>query len=63
MEARLVGGWARILMKILSWNVRGLGSRVKRKRVRETVIKAAPDVVLLQETKLEVLDDLVVRDL
>ena len=31
--------------------------------MRETIIKASPDVILLQETKLEVLDDLVVRDL
>ena len=49
-------------MKILSWNVRGLGSRAKRKRVKDTISKATPDVVLLQETKLEILDDLVVRD-
>ena len=50
-------------MKILRWNVRGLGSRAKRKRVRETILKASLDIVLLQETKLEILDDLVVRDL
>ena len=49
-------------MKILSWNVRGLGSKTKHKRVKETTIKAAPDVVLIQETKLKTLDDLVVRD-
>ena len=50
-------------MKIFSWNVRGLGSRAKRKRVKETISKATPDVVLLQETKLEMLDDMVVRDI
>ena len=49
-------------MKILSWNVRGLGSKTKHKRVKETTIKAAPDVVLIQETKLKTLDDLVVKD-
>ena len=51
-------------MKILSWNIRGFGSRAKRKRVKETIVKATLDVViLLQENKLETLDDLVVRDI
>ena len=63
MVARRVSEWESFSMKILSWNVRGLGSKAKRKRVKETISKATPDVVLLQETKLEILDDMVVRDI
>ena len=43
--------------------LRGLGSRAKRKRMKETISKATLDVVLLQETKLETVDDMVVRDI
>jgi len=38
-------------MKIISWNIRGLGGVVKRLEVR----------VCLQETKLKVIDDFFVR--
>ena len=38
-------------MKILSWNVRGLGRPEKRSKVRSILKERGVDVVLLQETK------------
>ena len=45
-----------VLMKILSWNTRGLGSRKKRRTVRRFLSTQNPDVVMLQETKREIWD-------
>lgn len=44
-------------MIVLSFNVRGLGGRVKRKRVRELVREQHVDFLAIQETKLEVVTD------
>lgn len=44
-------------MKILSWNVRGLGGFAKRPEVRKLVSEKGPSIVCLQETKLSVIDD------
>lgn len=63
MEVNLGGGRVSLLMKLLSWNVRGLGSCAKRKRVKEVILKATPDIVMLQETKFECLDTLSIRDI
>lgn len=38
-------------MKIISWNIRGLGSRKKRKVVKDFLYHENPDIILLQETK------------
>lgn len=38
-------------MKILSYNIRGLGGRVKKEEVRGLIGKFCPDFVCLQETK------------
>ncbi|KAK2440720.1 hypothetical protein QL285_012099 [Trifolium repens] len=46
-------------MKIVSWNVRGLGRVDKRNEVRKLVREKTPYVVCLQETKLQACDDLV----
>ena len=43
-------------MKIISWNMRGLGSRKKRRVVKDFLRLQNPDVVMLQETKREVCD-------
>ena len=43
-------------MKILSWNKRGLGSKKKRRIVRNFLSSQNPDVVMLQETKREIWD-------
>ncbi|KAK2421839.1 DNA-(apurinic or apyrimidinic site) endonuclease [Trifolium repens] len=44
-------------MKIVSWNVRGLGRVDKRKEVRKLVGEKNPLIVCLQETKLQACDD------
>jgi len=44
-------------MKILSWNVRGLGGFVKRPEVRTLINEKNPSIVCIQETKLSVVDD------
>jgi endonuclease/exonuclease/phosphatase family metal-dependent hydrolase len=44
-------------MKIISWNIRGLGGMVKRKEVRKLVGEQIPSIVCLQETKQEHCDD------
>ena len=41
-------------MKIISWNIRGLGSRTKRRVVKDFLRLQNPDVVMFQETKREV---------
>ena len=38
-------------MKIISWNTRGLGSRKKRRVVKDFLRTEKPDVVMIQETK------------
>ncbi|KAJ9701108.1 hypothetical protein PVL29_006452 [Vitis rotundifolia] len=43
-------------MKIISWNTRGLGSKKKRRVVKDFLRLQNPDVVMLQETKREVCD-------
>ena len=40
-------------MKILIWNVRELGDPRKRGKVKEIILKVGPEIVMLQETKLE----------
>ncbi|WKA03336.1 hypothetical protein VitviT2T_021451 [Vitis vinifera] len=40
-------------MKIISWNVRGLGSRNKCRMVKDFLRSKNPDVVMIQETKKE----------
>ncbi|KAJ9680369.1 hypothetical protein PVL29_019633 [Vitis rotundifolia] len=43
-------------MKIISWNTRGLGSRKKRRVVKDLLHLENSDVVMFQETKKEVCD-------
>jgi exonuclease III len=45
-------------MKILSWNVRGLGGFAKRPEVRNLIKEKNPSIVCIQETKLYVIDGL-----
>lgn len=40
-------------MKIISWNIRGLGSSVTKRFVSKLIKDRSPDVLLLQETKIE----------
>ncbi|GLT40916.1 hypothetical protein SLA2020_150130 [Shorea laevis] len=48
-------------MKLVSFNVRGLGSVLKRKEVGKLVKMEHPDFVFLQETKLDKVNDDVCR--
>lgn len=43
-------------MKIMSWNVTGLGSKRKMVVVKEQLLRLYPDIVILQETKIERFD-------
>eukprot|EP00253_Pinus_taeda_P010030 PITA_10030 len=40
-------------MKIVSWNCRGMGSRIKEEAIRSLIRIETPDILLIQETKLE----------
>ena len=50
-------------LKIISWNVRGLNDRDKRLRVSNMVRRWGPDVICLQETKMELITRAVIRSL
>lgn len=43
-------------MRILNWNVKGLGDAEKCLLVKDAILASRPDVVCLQETKLQVVD-------
>ena len=43
-------------MKILSWNIKGSGSPIKKKAIKKVICKIEPDLVVLQEVKREVID-------
>ena len=40
-------------MKIVSWNCRGMGSRAKEEAIRSLIRFESPDILLIQETKME----------
>jgi exonuclease III len=44
------------MMKIVSYNVRGLGGVAKKKEVSQLIRKNKLDLVCIQETKLEVVE-------
>jgi hypothetical protein len=48
--------------KILSWNVRGLNNTVRQEEVIQTISLARPDVVCIQETKMEDISVTTVRN-
>ena len=45
-----------VYMNILSWNIRGLGSKKKMRNVRRFLSSQNPNVVMLQDTKREIWD-------
>lgn len=47
-------------MKVLYWNVRGMGCRLKRATVKEVILNSKANLVLLQESKLRSMSDLIV---
>lgn len=52
-----------MIRNIISWNLRGLGDVNKRVVLNSVLLKWRPDVVLLQETKLEIITDQLVREI
>lgn len=48
-------------MQILSWNIRGLGSFSKKRFLSKLIKKKRPDMVFIQETKLESVDRLAIQ--
>lgn len=50
-------------MQIISWNIRGLGSSIKKRFLYKLIKKRKPDVVFVQETKLENLDYVTIQRL
>ena len=40
-------------MKIVSWNCRGMGSKIKEETIRNLIRIEAPDIFLIQVTKME----------
>ena len=40
-------------MKVLSWNGRGLGSKGKEEAMKDLITLAQPNILLIQETKME----------
>ena len=61
----LLGSVQKVLMliRILSWNVRGINDKDKRKVVKAFLRLQRVDLVCLQETKCKLMLDLVVRSL
>jgi exonuclease III len=52
-----IGRGKEVVMKIILWNVRGLGSVEKWKEVRNLVEEKGPSILCIQETKMPVYDD------
>jgi len=52
-----------VTMKVISYNVRGLGGGEKRVEVRRLVNDKHPFVLCIQESKLGVVDDLVIKSI
>lgn len=55
-------GWCKSFLmdlnpSVTSWNVHGLKNPAKRKAVKEFLSSVRPNLVCLQETKLDVVDD------
>ena len=40
-------------MKVLSWNCRGLGSKIKEEAMLDLISLQQPNIFLIQETKME----------
>lgn len=47
-------------MKVLVWNIRGLGNSARGRQLRELIIEKEVDIICIQETKKESFSD---RDL
>lgn len=50
-------------MKIVSWNVRGMGDRMKRVTVKDILRNYRVDVGLIQETKLSSVTEAIIKEI
>lgn len=48
-------------MQITTWNIRGMGSPIKKRFLSKLIKKGKPDMVLVQETKLEAVERSVIQ--
>lgn len=49
-------------LTILTWNARGLGSRARRRMIKDLVNQSGSEVVLVQESKFTLVDKNVIRE-
>lgn len=61
--SRCLGAEKCYLIKLLSWNVRGLGRPKKRRKIKQVFCARRVDMVLLQETKRSTIDEKFVRSI
>jgi len=59
----VVGRVLVFLMKIISWNVRGLGSFEKRREVSQLVREKCPFILSIQESKCVNFDDIMCQSI
>lgn len=50
-------------MKILSWNIRGLGQKEKRSKIKKMVKDRRVDILFLQETKLKSVNNVFINSI
>ena len=50
-------------MQITTWNIRGLGSNVKKRFLAKLIKKRKPDMMFVQETKLEAVESFAVQNM
>lgn len=48
-------------MKIISWNVRGVGSSMKTAIIKNSIRNAKADLVLIKESKMSSINDKIIR--
>lgn len=48
-------------MKIITWNVKGLGNQKKNTSIKATFNKYSPDIVMIQATKNEIVNNKLLR--
>lgn len=57
-------GWCAVfLMKLISWNIRGLGGVEKKREVCQMVREKKPFILCIQETKLPVFDVIICKSI
>ncbi|KAL8531891.1 hypothetical protein ACS0TY_008480 [Phlomoides rotata] len=50
-------------MKVMSFNVRGLGKRIKRKDIKQMIIQNGIDMCCIQESKMEEINENIGQEL